>query len=433
MEDNVFTVEYILKNELDKKAYGFIYTTENNINEMKYIGQKKFIKGWKYYLGSGVDFKKDIKKYGRKNFIRSIVEIAYSEQELNHLEQQWIVNHNAVESKNYYNIADGGHSNPMAGKSKEEIKRIHKKRCMEVICLNDNGIYSGAVEAGEKLNVPISSITSCCKGKRNSAGETEDGSPRAWMYTKDYNEESAQIILGNAIASKLPKPKQIILKNTGQVFNSATEASKIFEISRGDISACCRNKRNYAGFMKTGEPCLWEFYLGQSCIKEEDIKIEINKCNNLQKAENHPMSKKIICLNNKEVFNYIGDASMKYLISDTNISACCRGETKHAGKINGENAVWMYLEEYDSNIENVELRLKKGIESHGGGSTQIICLTNGELFNSIVEASIKYNIIASCITRCCQGNRKSAGKHPITGEKMVWMYYDKYIKTTGNK
>lgn len=61
---------------------------------------------------------------------------------------------------------------------------------------------------------------------------------------------------------------------------------------------------------------------------------------------------------------------------------------------------------------------------------KIICLTTGEIFNSISDAFRKYNI--TNISNCCLKKYKYAGKHPITNEKMVWMYYDEYLQTINN-
>lgn len=55
---------------------------------------------------------------------------------------------------------------------------------------------------------------------------------------------------------------------------------------------------------------------------------------------------------------------------------------------------------------------------------KILCITTGEIFSYIEEVEEKYNIKTSGISACCRGDRKSAGKHPITGEKMVWKYID---------
>lgn len=53
---------------------------------------------------------------------------------------------------------------------------------------------------------------------------------------------------------------------------------------------------------------------------------------------------------------------------------------------------------------------------------QIICVTTGEIFDYIRSAENKYKICRSDISKCCKGKLKSAGKHPITNEKMVWEY-----------
>lgn len=56
---------------------------------------------------------------------------------------------------------------------------------------------------------------------------------------------------------------------------------------------------------------------------------------------------------------------------------------------------------------------------------KIICLNTGEIFNCEDEALEKYNLTHGTITTCCRGERKSAGKHPITGERLQWSFYDK--------
>ena len=52
----------------------------------------------------------------------------------------------------------------------------------------------------------------------------------------------------------------------------------------------------------------------------------------------------------------------------------------------------------------------------------VICVTTGKKFNTIKEAAEYYYIDRHSISRCCRGIYKSAGKHPITGEKLVWRY-----------
>jgi len=72
----------------------------------------------------------------------------------------------------------------------------------------------------------------------------------------------------------------------------------------------------------------------------------------------------------------------------------------------------------------------KKFESYSGvkhpNATMIICLTTGEIFDYIELAKEKYH--TNDIGRACKGKLKSTGKHPITGERLKWMYYSDYIK-----
>ena len=58
-------------------------------------------------------------------------------------------------------------------------------------------------------------------------------------------------------------------------------------------------------------------------------------------------------------------------------------------------------------------------------SKPVICLTTGKIFNSSKEASIETKISCSNINECCRNKRQSAGKHPVTGEKLKWEFYKK--------
>jgi ribosomal protein S27E len=55
----------------------------------------------------------------------------------------------------------------------------------------------------------------------------------------------------------------------------------------------------------------------------------------------------------------------------------------------------------------------------------VICLNTNKIFTSIKEAAEYYNMKnSSGISSCCTGKQKSAGKHPITLEKLRWSYYN---------
>lgn len=58
-------------------------------------------------------------------------------------------------------------------------------------------------------------------------------------------------------------------------------------------------------------------------------------------------------------------------------------------------------------------------------SKKVVCLNTGEVFESINLAKNKYNV---SIKYCCDKRIKHAGV--INGEKLVWSYYDDYVKLT---
>ena len=67
-------------------------------------------------------------------------------------------------------------------------------------------------------------------------------------------------------------------------------------------------------------------------------------------------------------------------------------------------------------------------------SIKIICTTTGEIFNSIADAYrwLGYNPDGHTIQDNCKGKQKTAGKHPITKERLSWMFYDEYLKLEGS-
>lgn len=52
----------------------------------------------------------------------------------------------------------------------------------------------------------------------------------------------------------------------------------------------------------------------------------------------------------------------------------------------------------------------------------VYCTELDEEFWGATEASEKYGICRANIVACCQGRLKSAGKHPVSGIKLTWIY-----------
>jgi group I intron endonuclease len=101
-----------------------IYQTTNLINGKKYIG--KDIKNNPYYIGSGTLLKKAIKKYGKKNFKKEILEYCNNKEHLVEREKYWLEYFDVENNNNFYNKTNKPFGN--SGLSEETKKKISKAR-----------------------------------------------------------------------------------------------------------------------------------------------------------------------------------------------------------------------------------------------------------------------------------------------------------------
>ena len=167
---------------------------------------------------------------------------------------------------------------------------------------------------------------------------------------------------------------------------------------------------------------------GKSHSEETKVKISAMLKGKKIGKDNHK-STSVVLLNTGEVFESINIASKKFNISSGNISRCCNKDGyKYAGTLNGEKLVWMFLNEY-RNLNNKEIRLILSQNSKRSNSRKVISLNNKQIFKTIKEAGLKYNIPPNNISKNCKGKSNYAGK--INGEPAKWMYYEDYIKQLG--
>lgn len=96
-----------------KRAYDiyYIYLIQNMVNGKTYIGQRKCPKNktpeTDYYMGSGVYLRSAKKKWGIKNFKKSILEVCETKDEADFLEKRYIRFYRLAGWAEY-NIASGG-------------------------------------------------------------------------------------------------------------------------------------------------------------------------------------------------------------------------------------------------------------------------------------------------------------------------------------
>lgn len=214
-----------------------IYCHTNKINGMRYIGQTHDCKRrWfpSNYKGC-VKFYYAIQKYGWKNFEHEILEDNLTLDEANKREEYYIKLYNTIE--NGYNLKSGGFNNELSEESRKKIsdKILTKK---QIICVETQVVYSSALQIERELGYANSNIIACCKGKLHTAYGFH------WSY---YNNGEPLKI------TKDKRKKPVKCLETNEIYESATTAAKMFNISRSSISFCCEGKTN------TGGGYHWEF------------------------------------------------------------------------------------------------------------------------------------------------------------------------------
>jgi len=216
--------------------WGFVYLTTNMVNGKKYIGQTIFKYNWKEYLGSGTLIIKAIKKYGKTNFVKEIIAIAYSKEELNMLEIEFIKHHNAVSDNNYYNISYGGGSPVGVYPSEESKKKMSESGKIRIF--TDKHKERMSISAKGK-------IISEEQKKKISMSMMGDNNP---MYgkqlSKDHKEKLGKSKKGNNIRFNPDEVAEIREKYASGKYKQI-ELAREYSVGRGIIGEIINYKDAY--------------------------------------------------------------------------------------------------------------------------------------------------------------------------------------------
>ena len=137
---------------MDMRAHQIIYVTTNKINQKSYVGYHSTNNLEDNYLGSGVYLTRAIKKYGRENFERKILEFC---DVLNWEEREtfWIAEKN-TKYPNGYNLTDGGEGGIgkiVSNETKELMSKIRIER--NLAKGENNGMFAKHHTAKSKENM----------------------------------------------------------------------------------------------------------------------------------------------------------------------------------------------------------------------------------------------------------------------------------------
>lgn len=108
-----------------------VYKTTNLVNGKIYVGKTHRKEGFDRYLGSGKVFRQAVRKYGRENFKREILEECETRAELDIAESKWIELLNARDPEVGYNLAPGGEGGGAYEALTPEQKELRNRKISE--------------------------------------------------------------------------------------------------------------------------------------------------------------------------------------------------------------------------------------------------------------------------------------------------------------
>lgn len=312
-----------------KKYY--IYEIINNINGKTYIGQHKGELNDNYY-GSGTAIKSAIKKYGKKNFTKIILEEVNS-LTINDREIYWI-NLRKNEGKAEYNISGGGQSvsSPFFYKSEEEKKKIFKKSAQSRIGKpsGSTGKRFKEVNNGEHI-----ANFQPCKSRRiikcNETGqiflsirECADVLNISHEAIKDYLDNGRTIPIGGYTFEEINKKiPYVIILETEDTFETVKECAEFIGCNKTSVN------KNLSGKAKQ---CLgYHIMYFKNYNKDENKYLGLPRYNESKQRYTTKKGHSIICIETGEEFKSIIEASKKFNVCKTDISLCCSGKRKTAG------------------------------------------------------------------------------------------------------
>ena len=255
-------------------------------------------------------------------------------------------------------------------------------------------------------------------------GQTKDFRKRTVQHKSDsFNKNKKYVYnspLHNAIRKYGIENFEICILEKNLNDYAEMNEKEIFFIEKFDTLA--NNKKGYNVASGGGNA---NVFAGKTDEEMDEIRKKQSEAHSGEKAH---QCRKVICITNGEVFNYIRQAEEKYGVNHRNISECCNGKRNSTGIIDGKPAVWMYYSDYEKLSKEEVNKIKNEEAPNGTRPKVVICITTGKIYESTMEAGKETGVNNRNISACCHGKRKSAGV--IDNKPAVWMYLEDYQKLT---
>lgn len=317
---------------------GYVYLSTYIVTQKVYIGItiQDYTKRWKDHIKYSFNpnsntynhhFHRAIRKYGKDNFVWTIIETVQSESKeelinlLKELEIKYI---------KYYNSYNKGYNSTKGGDTS-------RKECKGIDVYNEEGIlltsFSNAKEASDYYGISKSTIYQCC-GRFTTYSLWKD-SRLIFRYNTDIvTEQDLRDLSQNhydATVNMYDRNGKLLY-----TFTTITEAAKILKLSRIRITDNCSKRTSFV--LVNGVRYLFRYF------NEVPTKAELQKLNKI-KSDPKIKVRAIDAVTNKILGDFESQqvAGKYFKVRPNNISEVCSGKRKSAGKYNGHAILWIKI------------------------------------------------------------------------------------------
>lgn len=296
----------------------------------------------------------------------------------------------------------------------EDISEFKDK----IICLDTNHIYDNIKDVSKHLGASTRSIRHCCSNRGTYLSD-KNKKKHALMYMVDYiklSEEEKKEAM-NSIEDIIDK--SVICLNLNKKFDTIDKASKFTGVPVKSIKNNC-NRDVYYVRNENREKFIFMYYDNYSKLDDNKKKEEVKEA----KLSCITRRSKVICLNNKEVFENIEEASKVIKVSTESIERCCNKQRKYNVRKDGMRFSFMYYTEYRLlNSKERKKVLKKVKET---SVKKVVNVETGTVYDSAQEASKHSALSAFTIRQQC--NKKE--NYSLRSKELYpsWLYYEDYCK-----
>jgi len=357
------------------------------------------------YFGSGVILKKAVEKYGLDGFERTILRYHYGDQfALYAIEENYLINVDAAEDRNSYNLKNKGLGQDPAvtsaifkGRKKRpesiarriasleasgKAKGVNNPRARAVINLSTHGIFPYARLGAESVGGTDAGISEACtKGYRHRG--------HFWMF-KDEWDAHGQPEFPVRFLERIPSNWVVVCLTDGSIYMSTLEAQRAHNGLTGLSSALTRRlpaekiEKSFGGHY-------WMYW--KDWEKQGEPLREWNEFD-------HTKRDQVVELQTGRIFKNSGEAGRELGRSSDGIADHCNGATRD------QRFMWL------TDWENAGKPMRNPVKQKGE-VRRIKCLKCNRVYKNQRTIASAHRISQSTISSALQTDRPICSDHRI--------------------